>query len=154
MSNGRMSAAPRNACWTLLFPAPQDCGQVPVHPRKSSRDSVAAAFQGLWKITTHIWHPASPLTTLFRHQRMWPFSGVYWAQVASSLYQISFQQWNHFSLCGPRTSRTPLCSWGFTFPTRAPPGMELWSHSLLTFALPLFTVLMEFKPSPFSFLPF
>ena len=33
------------------------CSQVPAHPRKSSRDSVAAAFQGLQKITTHIWHP-------------------------------------------------------------------------------------------------
>ncbi|VFV46711.1 Hypothetical predicted protein, partial [Lynx pardinus] len=39
----------------------------------------------------------------------------------NSLYQMSFQQWNRFSLCGPRTSRTPLCSWGFTFPTRALP---------------------------------
>ena len=46
------------------------------HPRKGSRDSVAAAFQGLWKITTHIWHQVSPLMTLFQHQRMWPFSGV------------------------------------------------------------------------------
>ena len=37
-------------------------------PRKSSRDGVAAAFQGLWKITTHIRHQASPLKTLFQHQ--------------------------------------------------------------------------------------
>ena len=48
----------------------------------------------------------------------------------NSLYQMFFQQWNRFSLCGPRTSRTPLCSWGFTFPTRAPPGTELRSCSL------------------------
>ena len=65
-SNGRMSATPRNACWTLLLPVPRDCGQVPARPRKSSRDSVAAAFQGLWKITTHIWHQASPPMTLDR----------------------------------------------------------------------------------------
>ena len=39
-------------------------------PTKSSRHSVAAAFQGLWKITTHIWHQASPLMTLFQHQLM------------------------------------------------------------------------------------
>ena len=69
----------------------------------------------------------------------------------NSLYQMSFQQWNHFSQCGPRTSRTPLCSWGFALPTRAPPGMELRSAD---FALPLFMVLMEAKPSPLSFLPF
>ena len=38
---------PRNACWTLLLLVPRDCGQVPAHPRRSSRDYVAAAFQGL-----------------------------------------------------------------------------------------------------------
>ena len=59
-------------------PGAQDCGQVPAHPRKCSQDSVAVAFQGLWKITTHIWHQASPLTILFQHQRMWFFSRVHW----------------------------------------------------------------------------
>ena len=49
----------------------------------------------------------------------------------NSLYQMSFQQWNHFSLCGPRTSQLPLCSWGFALPTRALPGIELWSCSLV-----------------------
>ncbi|XP_078303792.1 uncharacterized protein LOC144616524 [Panthera onca] len=34
VSNGRMSAAPRNAHWTLLLPVPQDCGQVPPAPQK------------------------------------------------------------------------------------------------------------------------
>ena len=70
----------------------------------------------------------------------------------NSLYQMPFQQWNRFSPCGPRTSWTPLCSWGFTLPTRAPLGIEL--RSFADFVLPLFTVLMEFKPSPLSFLPF
>ena len=42
-----------------------ETGQVPACPRKSSRDGIAAAFQGLWKITTHIWHQALPLMTLF-----------------------------------------------------------------------------------------
>ena len=82
MRNGRTSATPGNACWTLLLPVLRDCGQVPARPRKSSQDSVAAAFQGLWKITTHIWHQASPL---FHHQRMWPPSGVCWDQVASAV---------------------------------------------------------------------
>ena len=47
----------------------------------------------------------------------------------NSLYQVSFQQWNLFSPCDPRTSRTPLCSWRFTFPTRALPGIKLRSCS-------------------------
>ena len=50
----------------------------------------------------------------------------------NSLYQMSFQQWNHFFPCVPRTSWTPFCSWGFAFPTRALPGIELWSFSLCT----------------------
>ena len=41
---------------------------------------------------------------------------------------------------------------GFTFPTRALPGIELWSFRLCT--PPAYRVLMAFKPSPSSFLPF
>ena len=48
----------------------------------------------------------------------------------NSLHQMAFQQWNRFSPCGPRSSPTPLCSWGFALPTRAPPGMELQGCSL------------------------
>ena len=69
-----------------------------------------------------------------------------------SLYQMSSQQGNCFSPCGPRTSWTPLCYWGFALPTRAPLGIELQSCRLC--APPVYRVLMEFKPSPFSFLPF
>ena len=31
-------AAPRNACMTMLLPMPTDCGRVPAHSRKSSRE--------------------------------------------------------------------------------------------------------------------
>ena len=48
----------------------------------------------------------------------------------NSLYQMSFQQWNRFSPCGPKTSWTPLCSWGSTLLTRAPPGIELQGFRL------------------------
>ena len=66
LSNGRVLATPRNVSGTVLLPpVPRDHGWVPARPRKRSHDRVAAAFQGLWKITTHIWHQASPLTTLF-----------------------------------------------------------------------------------------
>ena len=48
----------------------------------------------------------------------------------NSLYQMSFQQWNCFSPCGPRTSWTPLCSWRSTLLTRAPPDIELQGFRL------------------------
>ena len=76
-SNGWVLATPRNICWTVLLPMPRDCIQVPARPRKTLQDSVAAAFQGLWKITAHIWHQTSPLMTLFQHQQMWLFSWVH-----------------------------------------------------------------------------
>ena len=59
---------------------------------------------------------------------------IFWGPLApggfNSLHQMSFWQWNRFSPCGPRTSRTLLCSWGFVLLSRALPGMELWSWSL------------------------
>ena len=70
-------AASRNIRQTVLLPTPGDCSRGPARPRKSSRDRVVA-FQGLWKITTHIRHQALPPTTLFQHQRMWSFPGVCW----------------------------------------------------------------------------
>ena len=109
---------------------------MPARPRKSSRGSVAAAFQGLWKITTHIWHQALTPMTLFQHQRMRPFSGLLGPGGFNSLYQMSFQQWNHFSPCGDSP-----------FP---PDHCQISSCRVAAFVLPLFTVLMEFKPSPFS----
>ena len=59
-------------------------GASPPPPPKLG-DSVASAFQGPWKIATHIWHQASPLTILPQHQRMWLPSGVCWDQVASTV---------------------------------------------------------------------
>ena len=64
---------------------PETAARCQPSSEKSLRDSVAAAFQGLWKIITHIWHQASPLRTLFQHQQMWPFSGVCWDQDRKSV---------------------------------------------------------------------
>ena len=50
----------------------------------------------------------------------------------------------------PHVALRPLDSWRFTLPTRALPDIELWSFRLC--APPVYRVLMEFKPSPFSFL--
>ena len=63
---------------TALLPIPRNCGRLPAHPRKSSHDRLAAIFQGLWKITTHIWHQDSLIKTLFHHQRLWLFSRICW----------------------------------------------------------------------------
>ena len=148
-----MSAAPRNACGTLLLSVPRDCDQVPARPRKSSGDSVAAAaFQGLWKITTHMWHQASPLTTLFQHPRMWLFSGVCWDQVAST---VSTKCPSSSGTAFPRVAREPPGPHSAPGDSPFPPEhCQVGSCRVAAFALPLFTVLMEFKPSPFSFLPF
>ena len=145
-----MLAAPRNACWTLLLPVPRDCGQVPACPRKSLRDSVAAAFQGLWKITTHVWHQASPLMTL--PQQMWPPSGVCWDQVDSTVStKCPFSSGTAFL----RVAREPPGPHSVPGDSPFPPEhRQVLSCRVAAFVFPLFTVLMEFKPSPFSFFPF
>ena len=121
-------------------------------PAKSSRDSGAAAFQGLWKITTHIWHQASPLTTLFQHQRMWPFSGVCWDQVASTVStKCPSSSGTIFPCVAPEPPSSHSVPGDSPFP---PEHHQVSSCGVAAFALPLFTVLMEFKPSPLSFLPF
>ena len=68
--------------------------------------------------------------------------------VPHSLYQISSQQGNHLSVWPKDLLVLSLCFWGFALPTRAPPGIELWGFRPCT--LPVYRVLMEFKPSPFS----
>ena len=141
---------PNGGCAQERLPDPAGAGAPRLRPgvsppQKSSRDSVAAAFQGLWApgFTLNDLVPAPANVAAFR--------GLLRPGGLNSLYQMSFRQWNRFSRCGLRTSRTPLCSWGFALPTRAPPGM---SCGVAAFALPWFTVLMEFKPSPFSLFPF
>ena len=79
----------------------------PSPPKK--QDSVASAFQGPWKIATHIWHQASPSTTLPQHQRMWLPSGVCWDQVASTVStKCPSSSGTAFPPCGLRTSRTKI----------------------------------------------
>ena len=152
MISGLMSAVPTNAYCILLLPVSRVCGQVPAHPRKCSRDSVAAAFLGSWKITTYIWHQASPLMTLFQHQQMWPFSGVCWDQVASIVSTKCPSSSGTAFPCVAREHPRPQSVPG---DSPFPPGhCQVSSCRVAAFALPLLTVLMEFKPSPFSFLPF
>ena len=114
----------------------RDCGQVPARPRKSSRDSVATAFQGLWKITTHIWHQASPLTTLFQHQRMWPPSGVCRDQVAST---VSTKWPSSSGTTFPRVARGPPGPHSVPGDSPFPPEhRQVWSCAVSDSALLLF----------------
>ena len=144
----------RNVCRTVLLPMPRDCGWLPAHPRKSSRDHVAATFQGLWKITTRIWHQALPLMTLFQHQQMWLFSQVHWGLAFGG----PTQPLSGVLLGG----EPPLPMWSEEPGLHSAPGDSLFppehchvlSCRVSDSVLPLFIVLMEFKPSPFSFLPF
>ena len=120
-------------------------------PEKSSRDSVVGSVSGIMENhTTHL-APGFTLNDLVPAPAIVVFWGLLGPGGFNSLHQMSFQQWNRFSPCGLGTSRTPLSSWGFALPTRALPVL---SCGVADFALPLFTVLMEFKPSPFSFLSF
>ena len=85
---------PRNVHETVPLPLPSNCGQVPAHLRISSCDHIATVFQGLWQITTHIWHQTSPLMSLLQHQQMWPFFGSTgtFVFVEAALLQMSSQQ--------------------------------------------------------------
>ena len=147
-----MLAAPRNARWILLLLVPRDCSHVPTHPPKKIVRQCSLSVSGTME------NRNTRLTLGFNLNNLAPapanvtaFQGVLRPSGFNSLYQMSFQQWNCFSSCAPRTSQTPLCSWGFALP---PEHHQVWSCGVAAFALPLFTVLMEFKPSPFSFLPF
>ena len=127
MSNGQMSAAPRNSYWTLLLLVPQDCTrcQPAPSPPKIVRQCSISVSGIMENHNTHL-APGFTLNNLApAPANVAVFQGLLEPGVLNSLYQMSFQQWNHFSPCGPRTFQTPLCSWGLALPTRAPPGIEL-----------------------------
>ena len=65
----------------------------------------------------------------------------------NSLYQMPFQQWNCFSPCGPRTPGPHSAPGDSPFPQEY---RQVSSCGVVDSVLPLFTVVMEFKPSPFS----
>ena len=67
----------------------------------------------------------------------------------NSLYQMSFQQWNCFSRVAQEPPRPHSVPGDSPIP---PEHRQVSSCRVADSALPLFTVLMEFKSSPFSFL--
>ncbi|XP_045297289.1 uncharacterized protein LOC123578461 [Leopardus geoffroyi] len=131
-----LPAAPGNVLEAVLLLRPIDRSRVPARPRKSSRGHVAAAFQGFWKITTHIWRQASPPTALFQHQRMWLFSRIRWDLCPWGVLPEGEQppMW---------PEDLALCSWGFAPPIRAPPGRIELNGSLEQTTTP-----HHLRPSP------
>ena len=96
--------------------------------------------------------PASPLTTWFQHPRMWPPSGVCRDQVAST---VSTKCPSSRGAASPRVAREPTRPHSAPGDSPFPPEhRQVGSWRVAAFALPLFIVLMELKPSPFSSLPF
>ena len=107
-------------------------------PQKSLQDSVAAVFQGLWEITTYIWHQVSPLMTLFQHQQMWPPSGVCWDQVASTdSTKCPSSSGTTFPHVAQEPSGPHSASGDSPFP---PEHHQVSSCGVAAFALPLFRV--------------
>ena len=92
---------------TVLLPTPRDCGGAPARPRESSRDRVTAAPQGFWTITTHIWwrlQPQRPCSSTSECGCSPRSTGAFvCCGGAHSLYQVSSQQANRLSPCGPKT---------------------------------------------------
>ena len=118
LSNGWVLATLRNIWGTLMLPLPSDHGWVPALPRKSSCDHVAAAFQGLWKITSHIWHQASPLTTLSSTRER----GCFLGSTGVFAYGGAAQHLPNVLPAGelplsvwPEDPKASLCSWGSPF---------------------------------------
>ena len=82
---------------------------------------------------------------------MWPFSGVCWAQVASQPLPNVLPAVEPLLPAWPVNLPDPTLFLGIRCSHQS---TSRYGAAELQTLLPLFTVLMEFKPSPFSFLPF
>ena len=79
-------------------------------------------------------------------------SEVCWDQVGST---VSTKCPSSSGTAFPRVAQEPPGPHSVPGDSPFPPEhRQVGSCGVAAFALPLFTVLMEFKPSPFSFLPF
>ena len=138
--------------WVLAHPQERSCDRAAADaqrlwpgaspPQKKFMQSCSSSVSGIMQITTHIWCQASPLlTSLFQHQQTWLFSRVHWDLC---LWEGAIQPLPNVLSAGelplPMWPEDPLnlaiCSWGFTLPTQAPPGIKLQSFRLCA---PLFT---------------
>ena len=119
-------------------------------PQKKFSRQCSSSVSGIMeKHNTHL-APGFTLKTLFQHQRMWPPSGVCWDRVAST---VSAKCPSSRGTTFPRVAREPPGPHSVPGDSPFPPEhRQVGSCGVAAFALPLITVLMEFKPSPFFFL--
>ena len=130
MSNGECRLHPGMPTGPCCCRCPEIAARCQPAPEKIARQCSLSVSGTMENCNTHL-APGFTLNDLApAPANVATFQGLLGPGGFDSLYQMSFQQWNRFSPCGPRTSRTPLCSWGFALPTRAPPGMELRGCSL------------------------
>ncbi|XP_058591793.1 uncharacterized protein LOC131515131 isoform X2 [Neofelis nebulosa] len=117
-----MSAAPRNCHWTLAAAgAPRLRPEASPPEKKFARQCSSSVSGIVGNHNTHLTPGFTLKDLVWAPANVAAFWGLLGPGGFNSLHQMSFQQWDRFSPCGPRTSRTPLCSWGFALPTRAPP---------------------------------
>ena len=131
-SDGRVPAAPRNVRETVLLPRPRDRDRVPARPRKFAR-RCSSSVSGI--MANHNTRLAPGFTP--RDRVPAPANVVFlWGlpRWPHGLYQMPSSR-GTASPVWPEDPRTPLCSWGFVLPTRAPPGI---SCGVSASVLPLF----------------
>ena len=147
-----MLAAPRNVWWTLLLTVPRDCGQVPACPPKKFLRQCSSSTSGIME--NHNTHLAPGLTP----NDLVPAPvnvAILWGLLGPGSLTASTKCPSSSGTTSSRVAREPpqphCAPEDSPFP---PEHCQVWSCGVAAFALPLFTVLMEFKASPFSFLPF
>ncbi len=80
---------------------------------------------------------------------------VLWGLLGQGGHKASTKCPSSSGTASPRVAREPPGPHSVPGDSPFPPEhRQVWSCGVAAFVLPLFTVLMEFKPSPFSFLPF
>ena len=141
---------------TLAGPCCCRCPEIGVKCQPSLEKLLKTVYSscvsGIMENHAHIWLQASPLTTLFQHQQMWTFSGVCWDQGASTVStKCPFSSGTAFPCVAQESPRCHCAPGDSPFPSE---HHQLSSCRVAAFAFPLFTVLMELKPSPFSFFSF
>ena len=119
-------------------------------PQKKFEKKYSSSISGFMENhNTHL-TPGFTLNDLFQHQRMWLFSGVCWDQVASTVStKCPSNSGTAFSRVAQEPPGPHSTPGDFPFPAE---HLQVSSCRVADSTLPLFIVLMQFKPSPFSFL--
>ena len=151
-SNGWVPTTPRNTCGTMLLPMPRDCGQVSAPPQQKFTTQCSSSTSGI--IENHSTHLAPGFTP--KDFVPAPVNvAILWGLLGPSGLTASTKCLSSSGTASPCVAREPPRPHSGPGDSPFPPEHhQVSSCGVSDFALPLFTVLMEFKPSPFSFFPF